>query len=83
MVQSVGQYRVGVTFNPSQNPKVDAIKNAAALLIDLIDQYGQDRGLFDDLERDAEVGRLMRIAMEHAEAAAMWAVKAVTKGPQE
>lgn len=76
-MQTLGQYRVGVSFNPSGSTAVDDIKTVAAGLIDLIDQTGE---LTDDPDLDAERVRCARIAMEHAEAAAMWAVKAITKG---
>lgn len=70
---SLGQYRVGTSFNPSNNGKVDEIKAAAAHLIDLIDgiQVTTDPG-------DAVI-RLKHIAMTEVETAAMYAVKAATK----
>lgn len=80
-----GEYRVGITFNPSNDDTVGKIKRAAADLIDLIetipnriaDQHG---GETDDV-RAAERGRLKALAQTHIEDAAMWAVKAATKGP--
>ena len=77
-MQTLGRYRVGVSFNPSGSSKVDDIKTVAAGLIDLISDACDQSS--DDLVLDAERVRCARIAMEHAEAAAMWAVKAVTKG---
>lgn len=72
---TLGEYRVGVTFNPSKDPAVDAIKRAAAELIDLIDNI--------QIKHEAsEVARLKALAMTHIEDAAMWAVKACTKPPQ-
>jgi hypothetical protein len=67
-----GQFRVGISFNPSSDPNVDAIKTAAAALIDLIDALPQ---------QDAEQARLKSLAQTHIEDAAMWAVKAATKQP--
>jgi hypothetical protein len=68
---TLGEYRVGVDFNPSKSPVVDKLKAAAAELIDLIDEI-EDRA-------DGEVKRLKALAMTHAEDAAMWAVKGATK----
>jgi hypothetical protein len=67
---SLGEYRVGISFNPGGNEKVNEIKAAAAALIDLVD------GLY---ARDQEVRRLKHLAMAYIEDAAMWAVKAATK----
>jgi hypothetical protein len=69
-----GEYRVGITFNPSNNPVVDNIKRHAAALIDLI----------EDIEvKTNEVNRLKALAQTHIEDAAMWAVKAATKPMEE
>lgn len=65
-----GEYRVGITFNPSNDDMVGKIKRAAADLIDLIDTIPPTSG---------EVDRLIALAQTHIEDAAMWAVKAVTK----
>lgn len=82
-----GEYRVGITFNPSGDDLVAQIKRQAADLIDLIetiptrvtDQHG---GETDDV-RAAERGRLKSLAQTEIESAAMWAVKAATKRPAE
>ena len=84
-----GEYRVGITFNPSNDDMVGQIKRQAADLIDLI-----ERAELPDLEeaiglghRDAiahqrgEIMRLRALAQTAIEEGAMWAVKAVTKGP--
>jgi hypothetical protein len=70
---TTGEYRVGIDFNPSGNEAVAKIKQAAAELIDMI----------EDLEVGdiPEIGRLKALAMTHVEDAAMWAVKAATKKP--
>jgi len=65
-----GEYRVGITFNPSNDDQVARIKRAAADLIDLIDEVPA---------RDGEVARLKALALTDVESAAMWAVKAATK----
>jgi hypothetical protein len=69
-----GDYRVGITFNPSNDDMVGKIKRAAADLIDLIETI--------DAHKDGpspEVMRLKSLAQTEVEAAAMWAVKAATK----
>lgn len=78
-----GEYRVGISFNPSGNDLVDKIKRQAADLIDLIDGIptriaDQHGGETDDV-RAAERERLKALAQTHVEDAAMWAVKAATK----
>lgn len=83
MQQTKGQYRVGITFNPSQLGIVDQIKVKAAELIDLIEGI-RDISLDDDLtaaqvQHANEVNRLKALAQTHVEDAAMWAVKAATK----
>lgn len=64
-----GQWRVGVNFNPGNDPDVDRVKIKAAELIDLIDTVGKD-------------GRSTALAMNALEDGAMWAVKAITKEPR-
>jgi len=75
---TLGEYRVGLDFNPSGNKTVDKIKRAAADLIDLIDAM---EIAYDTLEKQGEIIRLKALAMTHVEDAAMWAVKAATKKP--
>lgn len=74
-MQTKGEYRVGITFNPSASGIVDEIKRKAADLIDLIESIPSDR----DSERGNEAGRLKALAQTEIESAAMWAVKAATK----
>lgn len=74
-----GEYRVGVSFNPSKNPTVDAIKAKAAELIDLVESIGNDVEVPSQLY--SEVARLKALAQTEIESAAMWAVKAATKQP--
>ena len=68
---TLGEYRVGIDFNPGKNPDVDAIKRDAADLIDLVDDL--------DVGDNEEAARLKALAMTRIEEAAMWAVKAITK----
>ena len=74
-----GEYRVGITFNPSNDPVVDEIKSISAKLIDLIEEIPSDR----ESEVGNERGRLKALAQTDVENAAMWAVKAATKQPRE
>lgn len=66
-----GEYRVGISFNPSANPAVDEVKQKAAELIDLLAPIASNR--------DHPGARCASIAMTEIESAAMWAVKAITK----
>jgi len=75
-----GEYRVGISFNPSSNPLVDEIKAKAAALIDLVESIPSDR----TSEVGNERGRLKALAQTDIETAAMHAVKAATKrAPEE
>lgn len=76
-MQTLGQYRVGASFNPSGSSKVDQIKAKAAELIDLIASIADGD---DDVQVISERMRLKALAMTDVESAAMWAVKAETKG---
>lgn len=73
--QTKGEYRVGISFNPSQDGTVARLKRLAADLIDLIETIPSSR----DTAHGNEVGRLKALAQTAAEDAAMWAVKAATK----
>ena len=72
--QTEGEYRVGISFNPSNNSAVDEIKRKTAELIDLM--LAITRGRYVAGAHEAE------IAATAYEDAAMWAVKAVTKQPR-
>jgi hypothetical protein len=61
-----GEYRVGITFNPSKDPRVDAIKRAAADQIDFILACGGDLRMSD-------------LACTYIETGTMYAVKLVTQ----
>lgn len=71
---TLGEYKVGISFNPSSNPDVDELKQKAA---DFIDFCEHARSVYSI----PEAQRLLSLAQTHAEDAAMWAVKAVTKQP--
>jgi hypothetical protein len=75
-----GEYRVGITFNPSNDDMVWKIKRAAADLIDTIDTIPfPSVDSKDSAVHSNEVARLKALAQTHIEDAAMWAVKAATK----
>ena len=77
MNTTLGEYRVGISFNPGGNAMVNSIKRAAADLIDLCEAIPKPENP-DDFP---EVQRLVALAMTHFEDGAMWAVKAATKPP--
>ncbi|QLP98514.1 MAG: hypothetical protein HZY79_15585 [Rhodoblastus sp.] len=66
-----GEHRVGVSFSPSGDARVDEIKRGTAKLIDGLAQIANDR--------EHPGARCAALAMTEYEAAAMWAEKAVTK----
>ncbi len=80
-MQTLGEYRVGISFNPSGNQEVDAIKKLSAVLIDTINGIAVDGDATDAMVN--EVMRLKALAMTHVETAAMFAVKAATKPERE
>jgi len=69
---TLGEYKVGISFNPGGNEMVDKLKRAAADLIDLI-------AMVETKAAVGEVDRLKALAMTCIEEGAMWAVKAATK----
>lgn len=66
-----GEKACGVNFNPSNEPKVDRIKAEFAAAIDTL--YN-----LRDAAHDAEVTRMLSVAITEAQTAQMWAVKAIT-----
>ena len=68
---SYGEKAVGLTFNPSGDTDVQIIKEAYAEIIDLL--YAQKYQ-----STSGEMARLYSIAITEAQAAQMWAVKAIT-----
>jgi len=70
MTQTLGERRVRVGFNPSQDSLVDKIKKQSAALIDMAEEL---KGA-----KDPEQSRCAALAQTHYEDAAMWAVKAAT-----
>ena len=73
---SLGEYRVGIGFNPSGDPKVNVVKDRTAALIYLAEAEKVSG------ETPGEVLRLLALAQTAYEEAAMWFVKALTKPPR-
>jgi hypothetical protein len=71
---TIGEDRVRVKFNPSDNSVVSQIKQKSAELIDLCANMPKP----EDEKLRNEFGRLIALANTHYENAAMWAVKAAT-----
>lgn len=74
---TTGQMRVGISFNPSNNGEVQQIKMQAAELIDTILDIGHAH---ENAEISIERMICRDMAARKVEEAAMWAVKAATKG---
>ena len=68
---SFGEKAVGRTFNPGSNVEVDEIKLDFANIIDVLNDLRAEAD-------DAEVKRMLSLAITDAQTAQMWAVKAVT-----
>jgi hypothetical protein len=68
--QTLGESRVRLSFNPSDDSLVDYFKKSTAILIDALETM-KDKS-------DPEKIRLISLAQTHYEDAAMWSVKAAT-----
>jgi hypothetical protein len=66
-----GEKAVGLTFNPSADPRVQAVKAAYATLID---QLNDARSV----ATSPDVARMYSVAITDLQSAQMWAVKAIT-----
>ena len=75
---SLGQDRVRLNFNPSENRRVSDLKLLAADFIDAVEKIRDDTR--EGAEDRGEIMRLCALAQTSAEEAAMWAVKAATMG---
>ena len=71
MTQTFGQKAVGLAFNPSGD---DAVAKCKQIFADAIDQLHELRGTTES----GEVKRMASVAITEAQAAQMWAVKAIT-----
>jgi hypothetical protein len=67
-----GEKAVGLSFNPSSNPDVDACKREFAAVIDRMFSLKGREGI------TGEQARLCSVAITEAQTAQMWAVKAIT-----
>lgn len=84
--QTLGQWRVGLDFNPSGDPKVSRIKQDCATVIDnMVFLLGgkPDNTTPGELTLFAERGRLITEAITLVEDACMKAVKSITKQPRK
>lgn len=70
-----GGKAVGLSFNPSQNEEVDAIKKSAA---NFIDEVCGPSGEKLDFKANPEAAAMRKLAQRAAQEAQMWAVKAAT-----
>lgn len=66
-----GEKAVGLTFNPSQDPAVNACKTGFAAVIDQMNNLRESSDNF-------AVKRMASVAITEAQTAQMWAVKAIT-----
>lgn len=71
---TIGEDRVRIKFNPSDNNLVSQIKQKSAELIDLCEQQKVQSGVYEN----SEANRCWALAQTRFEDAAMWAVKAAT-----
>ncbi len=69
---TLGEKRVGKTFNPSGIKTVDKIKELSAQAIDLLETLRVE----DGAARSAEAQRVISTAQTNFENASMWGVKA-------
>lgn len=77
MEQTLGQRRVKAEFNPAKNDLVDQIKNKSAELIDLIEKLTIQDSIGNATDvLSGEKLRLIALAQDAYEEAALWAVKA-------
>ena len=71
MSQTFGQKAVGLAFNPSGD---DAVAKCKQIFADAIDQMNELRNSTES----NEVKRMASVSITEAQAAQMWAVKAIT-----
>ena len=76
---SFGERAVGLN-NPSLNPEVEASKREFAACIDRLNELRSAAILISESAHAREVARLASIAITEAQAAQMWAEKAITWG---
>lgn len=72
-----GEKAVGLTFNPSNDPRVDKVKKLYAEVIDMLDNM-RNEPIPEGMANSTERNRLLSIAITEAQGAQMWAVKGFT-----
>lgn len=77
---TLGEMRVGISFNPGGHEKVNSIKRKAADLIDELEDCRPEMGAKEAWEgQNKEVNICISECQRDIETAAMYGVKAVTK----
>jgi len=76
--KSIGEQRVRIEFNPSNDDKVFKIKQSSAILINMIEDLKSEKSNGGKDVVSGEFIRLCSLAQTAYEEAAMWAVKAAT-----
>lgn len=74
---SFGEKAVGLTFNPSNDPLVQGVKEQFAAIIDSLNNQRQQE-IAKGTEGNKEKIRLFSVAITEAQTSQMWAVKAIT-----
>ena len=66
-----GERAVGLTFNPSNDPLVQGVKEQFAAVIDELNNLRT-------MTEDGDIKRMLSEAITNAQTAQMWAVKGIT-----
>lgn len=77
---SFGEKACGVSFNPSNDPIVQGVKEHFAALVDELNNLRTVETSKPREEANAEKIRMFSVAITEAQTAQMWAVKAITWG---
>ncbi len=75
---SYGQKSVGLTFNPSNDPDVQNIKELYAKIIDALNVIVEKEPTYTEKEVLSRKGQILNKAIDEAITAQMWAVKGIT-----
>ena len=76
--QTLGEFKVRTSFNPSEMTDVSVLKDRAAMFINIVDSLTLSTNRAYTEQETKEFGRLKSLAMTSIEEASMWAVKAAT-----
>jgi hypothetical protein len=77
-----GARRMGISFNPSNDVRIDDLKQKFAELHDLIDTYCATQMTapkVDDAIARQEIGRACSTALTHLQTSKMYAIEAITR----